>query len=108
MVGKADLEGKGHSSSSWPTAVALSSLYILFVACHCGQVAVDGLWAIGWDVYVAVAFAVATVRQQVRIVKSIEGNLLQDFFLSLLFLPNVTVQMDETILVHHEIHDLSS
>ena len=69
-----------------------------FVLCHVlGPFLADNIWAIGWFFYVAHATLVTTVRLQARKAGGIEGHVFEDFFASLLFYPNVAVQLDETV-----------
>ena len=59
----------------------------------------DGLWAVGWTLYIAYAGLTTAVRLKVRRIARINGNVFEDFFASLFFYPNVAVQIEETIKV---------
>lgn len=54
----------------------------------------EGMWALAWICYVFFAFLIACCRYNVRQILRIKGNLVQDFFLSLLFYPFVIAQID--------------
>ena len=79
------------------TATAVT-FFAGFIVCHAlGPFLVDNLWAVGWFMYLAYTALVTTVRSHARQVGGINGNVLEDFFASLLFYPNVAVQLDETV-----------
>ena len=53
----------------------------------------QGFWALAWVLYVLFAIIVSLCRYSVRQTLAIEGNAVQDFFLSLFFYPMVVAQV---------------
>ena len=80
----------------WPYAIVTVPLFLGFILCHILELALAGMWAIGWFFYLGFASVITAVRIKARDLGKINGNVWEDFFSSLFFYANVAVQLDET------------
>lgn len=58
-------------------------------------ISTDEMWAIGWVMYISMAFVIGNLRREVREGQSINGNFAEDIFGSIFMYPNVLVQVAE-------------
>ena len=57
------------------------------------------VWAIGWFSYLTFVALITSIRSEIRGKYDINGSVCEDFFASLLFYPNVAMQLEATSLV---------
>jgi len=81
-------------SSFWPVLISLSFFLLMFIFLHILQIIVDGAWALAWCAFIAFSSGVSIVRSRTRNHLDIPGHSLEDFCLSLLLYPSVTMQME--------------
>eukprot|EP00088_Acartia_fossae_P056450 TRINITY_DN6574_c0_g1_i10.p1 TRINITY_DN6574_c0_g1~~TRINITY_DN6574_c0_g1_i10.p1 ORF type:complete len:871 (-),score=132.30 TRINITY_DN6574_c0_g1_i10:960-3572(-) len=80
-----------------PAIIYFTLLLALFVILHILEVGVPGCYALAWVSYIAFAFSVSVVRQAARQKLDIQGNILEDFCVSLFLYPSVVLQILESL-----------
>ncbi len=73
-------------------SIAPCLLFALFILCHLLELAVPGMWAIGWFFFLGFATVLCAYRIQVRGKYEIEGSAVEDF-LAGLFYPACALQV---------------
>jgi len=83
----------------WPTAIGLGLLFYTSIACQVVGIFYQAFPVIGLVLYIGYAVALASIRYQVRYRKRIGcGSFLEDMIVSVIFSPNVAMQMEVTVL----------
>ena len=77
--------------------ISFCTIFILSIVLCALEVVVNGMWAIGLFAYLCFCGCMAAVRGKARDKMDIEGNLVEDFVVSLIFYPCVAVQLEMTI-----------
>ena len=70
------------------------TLFVLSITLCSLEIVVNGMWTIGLFTYICFCGCMAAVRGKTRDILGIEGNLVEDFVISLVFYPCVAVQLE--------------
>ena len=73
------------------------TLFVLSITLCALEIVVNGMWTIGLFAYICFCGCMAAVRGKTRDILGIEGNLVEDFVISLVFYPCVAVQLEVAI-----------
>lgn len=70
-----------------------ATLWLCFIAFHFIEIAADGWWAMAWMAFSMLVLIVSDIRTKARNKLGIEGNMVEDFFASLLLHGGVVTQV---------------
>ena len=86
---KAQLTG----SRAWPSMIVMAIMFYGFITLCICELAVDGLFYVGWAVYMFFALYITGIRSSARLEYEINGNIIEDFFACLMLYPFAGVQL---------------